>query len=216
MKNKIATLFLALNAFLGIVQARFYLGIEGGYISQALPSIQEKGKGIEIHSVSTRDLGDLIKDGAKGYGVGIVLGTESFLTRYFGLRWGFGAGYSSAQKDLGEQAVKTLQKIDAIYSNLSADIMINFFNNGNLSFGIFGGASVEYQYFKSSSDPKWHALGFDGRAGVSTLFGGHHRTEIFAKLPFAEMSAKFSKSENNLLAYHANKVNFGASYKLLF
>lgn len=212
-------LFLFILAFVGmfsVAQARFYIGVEGGLASQGLSSVQTKGKGIETHTISTSGLGDLIKDGAKGYSVGIILGTENFFTRYFGLRWGFGVGYASVEKDLVEGTSKRELEFNTITSDLNFDLMVNFYNNGSFSFGIFGGVGAEYQYFTNASKPRWHALGLVGRAGLSTLLGGHHRLELFAKLPFAEMSAKFSSGDDHLLAYNVSKAVIGASYKFVF
>lgn len=216
MKKRLFTLILVSVSFLSVAQARFYLGVEGGYVSQGLPLVQEKGKGIETHTISSSGLGDLIEYGAKGYAVGVVFGTESFFNRYFGLRWGLGLGYSSSKKDLYNNGKKKGYELSVFDTNLSVDMMLNFVNTGNFSFGVFGGVGADYQYFTNTGNPKWHALGFEGRVGLSTLLGNHHRMEVFAKLPFADMSMKFSKGDNNLFAYGTTKSVFGVSYKFVF
>lgn len=199
-----------------MAQARFYLGVEGGLVSQGMASVRLKGKGLEAHTISTSGLGDLIKDGARGYSVGIVFGTENFFTQYFGTRWGLGLGYSSAEKDLVENGSKREIEFNTITTDLSFDLMLNFVNTGSFSFGIFGGVGAEYQYFTNAVKPRWHALGFEGRAGLSTLLGGHHRVEVFAKLPFAEVSAKATQGDDHLLVYNVSKAVLGASYKFVF
>lgn len=216
MKKKICALFLFFVGLLSVAQARFYIGVEGGYASQGLPLAQEKGKGIEAHMISPNNLGDLIKYGAKGYSIGVVFGTESFFGRYFGVRWGLGLGYSSTEKELYNNGKEKEYDFDAFNSNLSFDLMVNFVNTGNFSFGMFGGVGIDYQYFTNIGNPDWHALGFEGRVGLSTLLGGHHRMEVFAKLPFADMSAKISQEDKHWLIYNANKAVFGASYKFVF
>lgn len=216
MKKKLFAIILASASLLSVAQARFYLGVEGGYASQGLPMVQESGKGVEVRTISPNGLGDLIKDGAKGYSIGIVLGTESFFTRYFGVRWGLGVGYASTEKDLLNNGKKYEQELKTISSDLSLDLMINFVNTGSFSFGVFGGVGAEYQYFTNASNPNWHSLGFEGRVGLSTLLGGHHRLEVFTKLPFADMPLKYSQGDSNLFAYNTSKAVFGASYKFVF
>lgn len=216
MKKKLLALIVASVGLFSVAQAKFYLGIEGGYTTQGLPGVQEKGKGIEFYTISTSGLGDLIKHGAKGYSIGAVLGTESFFGQYFGMRWGLGLGYSSTSKDLENNGKKEEQKLNAFASDLSIDMMVNFVNTGRFSFGVFGGVGAEYQLFVDSGKPKFHALGFEGRVGLTTLLGGHHRMEVFAKLPFADMSSKYSSGDDNLFAFGASKATFGASYKFVF
>lgn len=216
MTKRLFLFILAFVSMFSVAQARFYLGVEGGFASQGMSAVQEKGKGLEAHIISTSNLGSLIKDGAKGYSVGIVLGTENFFSKYFGLRWGLGVSYASTQKDVEENGKSRKFNLNTIASDLSFDLMLNFYNNGSSSFGIFGGVGAEYQYFIEASNPRWHALGFEGRVGLSTLLGGHHRVELFAKIPFAEMSAKYSTGDSHLLAYNVSKAVFGASYKFVF
>lgn len=216
MTKRLFLFILAFVSMFSVAQARFYLGVEGGFASQGLASAQVKGKGLEAHTISTGGLGDLIRDGAKGYSVSIVFGTENFFTKYFGLRWGLGLGYSSTEKDLMEGIYKRELEFNTITSDLSFDLMLNFVNTGSFSFGIFGGVGAEYQYFTNAGKPRWHALGFEGRAGLSALLGGHHRLEVFTKLPFAEVSAKATKGDDHLLVYNVSKAVIGASYKFVF
>lgn len=216
MKKKLIALFLASVSMISVAQARFYIGVDGAYTLQGLPSVQEKGKGIEFHTITPSGLKDLIKNSSGGYSVGVVLGSESFWGRYFGMRWGAGVGYSSVkieEKD-GGRTIKT--SIDTLTSELSIDAMINFVNTGNFSFGVFGGVGAEYQYVLNNGNPKKHALDFVGRAGVSTLLGDHHRVELFTKLPFASMSSKYSSGDKNAFLLGMSKASFGASYKFVF
>lgn len=216
MKKKLFALLLASASLFSVAQARFYIGVDGAYTSQGLPAIQEKGKGIEFHTISPSGLKDLIKNGSGGYSVGVVLGSESFWGKYFGMRWGIGAGYASVKIKEKNNGETTKTPIDTLTSELSVDMMVNFVNTGSFSFGVFGGVGAEYQYVLNNGDPKKHALDFVGRTGLSTLLGGHHRMEVFAKLPFASMSSKFSSGDSNAFLYKMSKVSFGASYKFVF
>lgn len=216
MTKRLFLFILAFVSMFSVAQARFYLGVEGGFASQGLSSVQTKGKGLGVNTISTSGLGDLIRDGAKGYSISIVFGTENFFTKYFGARWGLGVGYTSTEKDLVENGKKKEFELNTVTSNLSFDLMLNFFNNGSCSFGIFGGVGAEYQYFTDTSRPRWHALGFEGRVGLSTLLGEHHRVEVFARLPFAEVSAKVAQGDDHFLVYNVSKAVVGASYKFVF
>lgn len=216
MKKKLIALFLASVSMISVAQARFYVGVEGSYTLQGIPSAQENGKGIEFQTITPSGLKDLIKNGSGGYSVGVVLGSESFWGRYFGLRWGVGAGYSSAKLEKKDNGKTIKNSIETLTSELSVDVMINFVNTECFSFGVFGGVGAEYQYVLNNGNPKKHALDFVGRAGVSTLLGDHHRVELFTKLPFASMSSKYSSGDKNAFLLGMSKASFGASYKFVF
>lgn len=216
MKKLFALLLVSLG-LASVAQARFYLGVEGAYTLQGFSSIQSTGKGIEFHTMSPSGLNDLIKYGTGGYSVGLVLGSESFWGNYFGMRWGLGAGYAAAKFKRNDGGKTQKATLETLYSEISLDMMANFVNTGNFSFGVFGGVGAEYQYVLNyAQDPKKHGLDFVGRAGVSTLLGGHHRMDLFAKLPFVSLSTKFTIGDKNTFLYGMSKVSFGASYKFVF
>lgn len=213
MKKIIVFLMLL---FASLLQARFYIGIEGGHTSQGIPTLQGKGKGIEFHSITISGVGDILKDGASGYSLGGVIGSESFFGRFFGLRWEVGAGYTSSELEFENKAKKYELELKSIYADVSIDMIVNFVNSCNFAFGFFGGAGIDYQYFTSTGNPNIHSVGFFGKGGVTTLLFNHHRMEIFAKVPFADMSAKFELGDKNTIASNAQKLTFGASYKFVF
>lgn len=217
MKKKLFVFLCTFVGLISITQARFYLGVEGAYTLQGYPAVQEKGKGIEFHTMSPSGLKDLFKYGIGGYSVGLVLGSENFWGRYFGMRWGFGAGYAAAKFKQNNGGGIQKVTLKTLTSEISLDMMANFVNTGNFSFGVFGGVGAEYQYVLNyAQDPKKHGLDFVGRAGVSALLGGHHRMDLFAKLPFVSLSTKFTSGDKNAFLYGMSKVSFGASYKFVF
>lgn len=212
--KKIALLLLML--FASMLQARFYIGIENGYTAQGIPALQTKGKGIEFHTILTSTLKDILKNGATGYNISLVLGSESFYGRYFGLRWGLGAGYSSTEIEFKENGKKYELELQGILADMNVDMIINIVNTGSFALGFFGGAGINYEFFTSSGNPKLHALGFNGRAGVTTLLANHHRVELFAKIPFMDLSSKFIPSDKNAFVSGAQQISFLASYKFVF
>lgn len=217
MKKKLLTLLFVSVGLLSVAQARFYLGVEGAYTRQGYPVLQEKGKGIEFRTVGAGNLKDLVKDGSGGYSIGLVLGSETFWGKYFGMRWGVGVGYANTKLEEKNGGVVQKTLIESLSSDVSLDAMINFISMSNFSFGVFGGVGAEYQYVLNNSEkPKKHALDFIGRVGVSTLLYEHHRVDLFAKLPFMSLSSKFTPGDKNTFLYKMSKVSFGASYKIVF
>lgn len=208
--KKIAFTFLMLCA--SMLQARFYLGVEGGYTVQGIPSIQTKGKGIEFHTIPL----NTFKDGATGYNISLTLGSESFFGRYFGLRWGLSTGYSSTDREFKENGKEREDEIRSILADMSVDMILNVVNTGNFALGFFGGAGANYQYFTSSTDPQFHAFGFNGRVGVTTLLTDHHRIELFAKIPFMDLSSKIIPSDKNAFVSSAQHISLLVSYKIVF
>lgn len=205
-------LLVSLFMFASLLQARFYFGVEGGYSAQGSPMIQNKGKGIEFHITPTKTLSEILKNGAHGYNAGIVLGSESFFGNYFGLRWGLGVGYVSTQLKDNEKKLK----LQALSASTNLDMMVNIISTHNFDFGFFGGVEADYQYFINTSSPKIHAVGFLGRGGLSTLLANHHRVELYAKIPFADMSSKFTDGDGSTIASGLQRISFIASYKFVF
>lgn len=225
MNKKILGLALAGLSVASIAQARFFMGLEGGYTTTSLEetSMKEDKANFYASAYGPKIVTDTFKNGARGYSAALTLGTENFFGNYFGIRSAVFGGYTSTSKKI-YGLNKEFNLIDA---GLSFDLMLNFFSNGNSSFGIFGGAEAGYHYWYNkkdfgsdilynSSDVSKHLLDFSGRFGISTLVGGHHRIELFTKVPFASMGFS-SSSEAKLggLAVPLN-VSVGASYKFVF
>lgn len=72
-----------------VAEAKFYLGIEGGY-NGSVSEFSYENKGLTPSSFSKK----LKEQGVVG---NLVLGTEHFFgSGYFGLRWGIFGGYGSS------------------------------------------------------------------------------------------------------------------------
>lgn len=223
MNKKILGLALAGLSVASIAQARFFMGLEGGYSTTNIKetAMKEGKAGFYASAYGPGLITDAFKNGARGYNAALTLGTESFFGNYFGIRSAIFGGYTSTSKKINGLA-KEANFIDA---GLNFDLLLNFFSNGNSSFGIFGGAEAGYHYWYNKKDfgnlhnqneVSKHLLDFSGRFGISTLFGGHHRIELLAKVPFTSMGFN-SSSEAKLggLVVPLN-VSVGASYKFVF
>lgn len=209
MKRLLALVFATLS-LASVASAKFYIGIEGGYLGQS--GVEKNNSG--FHTISAGTLGDIIK-GDKPYGRGFavagILGQEANFG-IIGLRWGLGLGYSTVDFDDGKNWNQEM-----FSTELSFDMILNFVNKGNFSFGIFGGVGTQYQLALNSYKDfdNVHTLGFDGRVGVTTLIARHHRMEVYAKLPFAEVTNKVETGDKQALLGNA-KSFIGASYKFVF
>ncbi|ANV97978.1 hypothetical protein BBW65_03820 [Helicobacter enhydrae] len=219
MKKKLLSLILASCALVSVSQARFFVGIEGGYTALGIPDSNSTTDKMVFKTVSVGEIGDMFKNNPEGFLLNLTLGSEYFFGDYVGLRWDAGVGYSSVVIGLGDlgQNAKGFakEKLGALVSMADLDLMVNLVNRGNFSFGVFGGVGADYRYYFPNGESKQHTLTFVGRAGVTTLIGQRNRFEIFAKLPFMDMaSATKSNKEKTFAALPA--VTIGAGYKYLF
>lgn len=206
MKKLLAIVFAALS-FASVASAKFYVGIEAGYLGQTGMFGDKNG----FHTVSTGNIDDIISNAGKGFAFAGILGQEANFG-IVGLRWGLGLGYGTVEFDDGCSNCKQ----ETFSTELSFDMILNFVNKGNFSFGIFGGIGAQYQLALESYDglDNVHTLGFDGRVGVTTLMARHHRVEVYAKLPFAYVT-QYEAGDKQALLGNA-KSFIGASYKYVF
>lgn len=132
MKAKSLSLVAASLICGSVVEAKFYLGIEGGYNGSASEfSYEDK--------VTPSNFSQKLKE--QGVVGNLVLGTEHFFgSGHFGLRWGISGGYGSAWGEL--EGEKT--RLDTISFGGSFDLFGNFVAKENFMTGIFAG--VEYAY----------------------------------------------------------------------
>lgn len=182
------------------VDTRSLVGIEGSYIMGA---IKRSSLSSELEQ---------FKNGPKGFSVGLNLGDEYFWGRYFGLRSYFTVGYSSVFKNVAN-ANRQASLLDV---SLALEPIINFYNSGQSSFGIFGGVDAAYHYWINKHSfvgrdllTKKHFLDFGARAGISFLVASNHRFEILARLPFAYVASDTARDI-------PRSINFAASYKYVF
>lgn len=209
MKRLLALVFATLS-LASVASAKFYIGIEGGYLGQSGTFENTSG----FHTVSTSAIGDIIKGDkpyGKGFAVAGILGQEANFG-IVGLRWGLGLGYSTVDFDDGSS-----WKQEMFSTEVSFDLILNFVNKGNFSFGAFGGIGTQYQLSLNSHPglDAVHTLGFDGRVGLTTLMARHHRLEVFTKLPFAYVTNKIEAGDKQILVGNT-KSFIGASYKYVF
>ena len=221
MKKTLLSLTVASLVCASMAEARFFVGVEGGYTAQKSydTGLDSRASTFLFSMPSTSIISDALEKGSKGYSISGVIGTED-VGSIFGTRWYLAGGYTSVSKDYAGKSWSR-EYIDA---SVGFDLILNFFNNGSSSFGIFGGVSADYHYWLNSSDYKEdvvidyskHIFDFSGKAGITTLLAKHNRLEVFAKLPIASMSITNSK-EAVLGGNHSPaNVTFGASYKFIF
>lgn len=207
MKKLLTLVFVALS-FASVASAKFYLGVEAGYLGQTGAFPNTSG----FHTVSTGQIDDIVANSGKGFGIAGLLGQEAKFG-VFGLRWGLGLGYGTVDFDDGCSNCN----LETFTSELSFDMILNLVNKGSFSFGIFGGIGAEYQLVLNTvqGHDAVHTLGFDGRVGLTTLLARHHRIEVYTKLPFAYVTKEIETNDKQVLVGNA-KSFIGASYKYVF
>ncbi|RDU69991.1 outer membrane beta-barrel protein [Helicobacter cholecystus] len=211
--KRLLTLVFATLSFASVASAKFYIGIEGGYLGQTVTSAYPDKGGFRTISAGT--LGDIIKGSTAYYGRGFavagILGQEANFG-VLGLRWGLGLGYSSVDFDDGSS-----WKQEVFSTEVSFDMILNLVNKGSFSLGLFGGIGTQYQLALNSYSrlDNVHTLGFDGRVGLTTLLARHHRVEVYAKLPFAQVTKQWHEGDKQSLGGGA-KSFIGAGYKYVF
>lgn len=205
--------FLIFGLILGISEARFFMGISGGYLgTDTSYSTTEHEFGAK-----TKD----IKHTSRGNGgiVGVMLGTEHFPhTDYVGWRWEIGGGYGHYfYKNLNNHSN---DQGSIFYAHLVSDVLFNFYvNPEKLTFGIFIGAGIGWQKnaprspfelsFRTtdgvdSMSEAFNTISIPIRAGFSMLFNNHHRLEFYAQLPFA-----FQRSHKTEIIGNGNPIFMG-------
>lgn len=188
MAKKIIALALAIV----VTQAKFYTGININYGVEMIQGLQKSNREIFIYPGDV--VYDSLRKGKKSYGLDVVFGAEDFYSRYFGTRYGLGAGYTL----LGQSKLINLE--------FSFDLLLDFFNNRDFGIGIFGGAGANYHYDLMR---KTNFLNLDGRIGISSLILENHRIEAFVKLPIASVKLN---SKDPLFA----KTTLNLGYKIIF
>lgn len=166
MKKKLLSLAVVSIVCSWIAEARFYIGIEGGYTGGAKDTKKHNAQLNNVYFLipGSSTLGDMFKDKTytsneatyetepwKGFNVALNLGSEHFfVSNYLGVRWGASVGFTEIMRDSTEKSATgsvsytdTLGYIDA---GLSFDVMINFIARPDFSFGIFGGVEGDCHY----------------------------------------------------------------------
>lgn len=172
MKKQLLSLAVASLVCTGIAQARFYIGVEGGYTGGARDTkssnydTQTNSSYFLIPSSGTlsnvfKDTTTYYNNGKKeeskpweGYNLAINFGSEHFFaSNYLGVRWGASVGYTAISQDCklydAKNSTDYTDHRDYLDAGLSLDLMVNLVNSSNFSFGIFGGVEGAYHYLIS-------------------------------------------------------------------
>lgn len=211
MKAKLLSLAAASLICGSVAEAKFYLGIEGGYNGSVSEfSYEDK--------VTSSSLSQKLKE--QGVVGNLVLGTEHFFgSQYFGLRWGLFGGYGSAWGKLyGEKT-----RLDTISFGGSFDLFGNFVAKENFMTGIFAGVEYAYTLLRPKDEfvlGKTYTTSIGNwsqsadyyvsnktavntvavRVGLSTRVAKHHRFEVMAKIPMmlSENTSSYQFTSNNV------------------
>lgn len=167
MKKSMLSLAVASLVCAGVAEAKFYIGIEGGYTGAAYDTKDHDLKVNSSYFVTPgsstlentfKDKTYYYADGVSqeyepwmGYNIALTLGSEHFFARnYLGFRWGASVGFTEIMQEMTQRQKTGSQSftdtLGTIDTGLSLDLMINLVNSGNFSFGIFGGVEGDYHY----------------------------------------------------------------------
>lgn len=169
MKKKLLSLAVASLVCGGVAEARFYVGIEGGYTSASGildPLKFGESNEVKFNSTSASEIKNAFKsikrnvqngvleaDPYKGYSVEINFGSEHlYLRDYLGFRWGASLGYSNvcgkytSVDSSGDIGTKIEGKYSFLDTGISLDLMTNFYSSQSFAIGVFGGAELDYHY----------------------------------------------------------------------
>ncbi len=235
--SKILFIFLSILLSSHPLLARFYVGLETGYIhtkstlSTATFELKNGtgvGAGVGVGAgaeTATREENERHFNHNGGM-INFILGTENlFFNNYFGIRWGIGVGSGFL---IGDEY--TLRIIDF---NASFDTIINFYATEENSFGIFVGTEASLMLHRPSRifeagaivdgraytvSNKTLTLGYPLRLGFTWLKSSHHRFELMGKIPLATSrnTASYNfRSYNNGQLVEANLGAFAFDFENL-
>ncbi|ANV97979.1 hypothetical protein BBW65_03825 [Helicobacter enhydrae] len=216
MKKKLLSLILASCALVSVSQARFFVGIEGGYTATIADGTGLTANSMRLVLPAVDTVFKAFDHGVKGYSVGGVFGSENFWGDYLGTRWGIDVGYTSVYT----KATNVVSEF--LNVGWSSDVLVNFVNTGAFSLGIFGGASTDYHYDMRASERcanqkaiASHLLDFSWRAGVSAMLANHHRLEFLAKMYLGSLNIATDRAVLGgvRVPVHSSLM---ASYKFVF
>lgn len=225
----ISTLFLVTLA-----QARFYLGIEGGYLGSKTYQ-DSSGDGTFIVA-KPGIIADAFSNSFKGFNTSLSIGTESFFGDYFGIRLDFLTGYNQMSQNFGSLKAQ----FNLINTSLYFDILVNFLKTNHIDFGFIGGVGADIYYrinylneinnneiddllfsdsgleaskfYTDSTLTSKALINLAGRIGFTMLVAKHHRLEFITKLPIASISSFPFVGGNLNLA----NVTLNAGYRFIF
>lgn len=234
MKKNYCIFIFLLCFLLSPLQARFYLGVETGYIGSN-PYYDTSESGSIFIVAPTNQISEAIGKSFNGFNASFNLGTENFFNDYIGTRLDLSVGYAFLSKKFDNLKAQ----MNFITSGLYLDLMINFFKSENFEIGLFGGGGLDFFYnltqlteedmenLDTSSDQSFLDVqqfysgaaltskimaNVAGRVGISSLIAKNHRIEMLVKLPIGSINTfPFIGGGLNL----AN-VSFNLGYKFVF
>lgn len=242
MKRKLLSLALASLVCGSVAEARFYLGVDLGYTGAMS---YDRGEGMYYGDIKTQALQYMFKgysesdatsslkmDPFMGFNASVNFGTENFyLDNYLGFRWGGSIGYTTVsqtteykrQQSYGTATSSIIEEYNFLDFGLSLDAILNLWNSGGYSVGVFGGVEGEYHYFLNGAYDDYigniyesfkniHSFGVNGRVGLSALFAEHHRIDFTAKLPILLAGNNQTYTTASCLV----KSSFDIGYKYVF
>lgn len=213
MKAKLLALATVSLICSNFAEARFYIGVEGGYTAAPrINDIQKLGTSNEVKFVSQSfsDIKNAFKDvvfaenngstqfkPSEGYSVGINFGSEHlFLKDYLGFRWGASLGYTALKQEIVMSDLNGVDKMKTDYSfldaGLSLDAMINFYSSRVFSIGVFGGAELGYHYLlagKCNDERAKDTMDF------KTLAPSRHSLDLVGRVGITTMFADHHRVE---------------------
>ncbi|MDO7253327.1 outer membrane beta-barrel protein [Helicobacter cappadocius] len=214
---------LVLSSLTSLADARFFLGIDGGY---SMDKIDVKTEDIKGYGGSIITPGSFTKNAylGNGYLFNINLGTEHHFDKnnYVGFRWFLAGGYG--RTTLINQSNNLIQyPSNVIEANLGLDLLLDVIKFGNNSIGLFGGVeggvngTISDAYYYDRQCDKYPTFpsispSVFGRVGVSLLLANHHRVEFVTKIPIYELDN--SSTDYADKRYKSIKFMFG--YKFVF
>ncbi|RDU73599.1 hypothetical protein CQA57_04675 [Helicobacter anseris] len=194
------------------MQARFYLGVEGGYTGSN-PYYDLGNSDAIFITIPTSHISGAFGKSFNGFNASFNLGTENFFNDYVGTRLDFSVGYTFLSKKFDNLKAQ----MNFITSGLYLDLLTNLYKTEFFEIGLFGGAGLDIFYnTKQLTEDDMEGLDSDaiseqtildaqqfysnaaltsrilanvaGRVGITTLIAKNHRIEILAKLPIGSIN----------------------------
>ena len=145
MNKRLLSLAVASLVCAGVAEAKFYIGIEGGYTGGAYDSKNHETNlpnssyfltpGSSTLENTFKDVTYYYTDGTsedvepwKGFNIGVTFGTEHFFaSNYLGVRWGAGVGFTEIMQDSVQRkktgSTPSTHTIGTIDAGLSFDLI---------------------------------------------------------------------------------------------
>ena len=207
MKKLLALGVISFSLSASLAEARFFLGVEGGYEMSDV-FVQAGNRGHVVWGSSAFEN----KARIDSWTAGANLGTEHQLNDLFGLRWYFGVNYG---ENTNQKLIFQIQYLDF---QLGADALLNFVNTGSFAFGVFAGIGGSFSkgsftgnFFKSTDETAHIAqAGFFGQVGLTFGLGEHNRIDLTARIPI--MNVVLAEDGNPIY----NPLRFTLGYKFIF